>query len=238
MPAYEFNDYSSTCAALSKAISDLDVRVRVSEQNQKLKDTYTDKIKTLEDNIGLCNGVINIMKPLLEDVQKYITGRRKESMNNINNALRLAGEIIQDATEGIYFQLDGDEAWLSTPDGLEVDTVEGGGYRQISSTFIRSVVLGANRNTLNTLLLDEIFALVSAENSATLSLYLNVMFQNMQVISIEQKPEVSSNIDNITYTFAKNNNYAEVTKKVIKRGTDSQLPTETSEEEFHAVQID
>jgi len=234
LSAYGINCYSSTCAALEKEISDLDVRVRVAEQNVKLKDSYTDKIKTLEDNIGLCNGVMNIIKPLHEDVQKYITERRKQSMNNINNALRLAGEIIQDSTEGIYFQLDGDEAWLSTPDGLEVDMVEGGGYRQISSTFIRSVVLAASHKTLNTMLLDEIFALVSPENSATLSLYLNVMFQNMQVISIEQKPEVSSNIDNITYVFSKDNDYAEVKKQVVKRNAS----TENKEGEFSAVQTD
>jgi hypothetical protein len=203
---------------LRETIQDLDVRVRLSEQNQKLIDSYTEKVKKLEENIGLCNGVINIIKPMLEDVQEYITKRRKNSMQNINNALRIAGEIIQDATEGIYFKMDGDEAWLSTPDGLEVDIVEGGGYRQISSTFIRSVVLAANSQTLNTLMLDEIFALVSPENSATLSLYLNVMCQDKQVISIEQKPQVYSNIDSITYKFIADEKYTEVTKKVIKRG--------------------
>lgn len=226
MSANAVHDYSGTCAALTKTINDLEVRIRVSEQNQKLRDSYTEKIKTLEDNISLCNGVLEHLKPLLDDVQKYVTERRKTSMQNINNALRMAGEIIQDATEGIYFHLEGDEAWLATPDGLEVDIVEGGGYRQISSTFIRTVILGANNRTLNTLMLDEIFSLVSPENSATLSLYLNVMCQDMQVISIEQKPQVYSNIDSTTYMFSKDNDYAEVTKRVIKRGEFEQVKEE------------
>lgn len=218
MSTYNNNDYSNACAALDRCIQDLDVRIRMSEQNQKLHDSYKDKIKTLEDNIALCNGVMDIMKPLLDDVQEYITRRKKESMQNINNALRMAGDIIQDSTEGIYFNMEGDEAWLSTPDGLEVDMVEGGGYRQISSTFIRSVVLGSNPDNLSTLFLDEVFSLVSPENSAALSLYLNVMCQDRQVISIEQKPQVYSNIDSVVYMFSKDNDFAEVTKKLVRRG--------------------
>lgn len=218
MPEDTVHGYSGTCAALTKAIQDLDVRIRVSEQNQKLYDSYTDKIKSLEDNIALCNGVMQIMKPLTDDVQTYITERKKSSMQNINNALRIAGEIIPASTEGIFFQMDGDEAWLSTPDGLEVDMTEGGGFRQISSTFIRSVVLQANNDKLNTLLLDEIFSLVSPENSATLSLYLNIISQNTQIISIEQKPQVYSNIDSVMYTFSVNDEYTEVSKREIKRG--------------------
>lgn len=159
--------------------------------------------------------LIDMVKPLLAGTQEYIDAKKKESMNNINNALRLAGEIIKDSAEGIFFQLDGDEAWLSTRDGLEVDMTEGGGYRQISSTFIRSAVLSASPHNLKTMLLDEMFATVSVQNSSVLSLYLNVMCQDMQVISIEQKPQVYSNVDATVYTFNKVGDYTEVTSKKI-----------------------
>ena len=212
------NSYSYTCSALTNAIIDAEARIRVSEQNAKLRDTYTDKLQLAETNVSLCNEVLEEMKPLLVDIQTYIQARRRESMQNINNALRLSGEIIQDSTDGIHFKMEKDEAWLATPDDLEVDMIEGGGYRQVSSTFIRSVVLAANSDRLRTLMLDEIFSLVSPENSAALSLYLNVMCQDMQVISIEQKPQVYSNIDNIQYRFDKDNEFAEVTKTVVKRG--------------------
>ena len=220
MFANGISNYSDTCSQLSRAIQDLDVRIRVSEQNQKLKDNYTEKIKKTEDNIALCNGVLDIMKPMLNDVQEYITEKRKESMQNINNAIRIAGDVIQDAEEGVYFKLDGDEAWLSTPDGLEVDMVEGCGFREVSSVFLRSVVLGSNHKLMDTLMLDEAFSLVSPENSATLSLYLNVLCQDKQVISIEQKSEVYSNVDATMYSFRKNGGYAEVTKSEVKRGSD------------------
>lgn len=214
MSADRISDYRDTCAKLRSAISDLDVRIRVSEQNEKLRSSYTQKLNNLQQSIILCGAVLDTLKPMLSDVNQYIAERKKTSMQNINSALRMSGEIIPDSSEGIRFEIDGTDAWLSTPDGLEVDMVEGGGYRQISSTFIRHVLLGANPDSLNTLMLDEIFSQVSPENSSVLSLYLNVLCQDMQVISIEQKPQVYSNIDFTSYTFIKGDQYAEVVKKV------------------------
>lgn len=217
MPAYTKPDYRNTCTSLAKAIQDLQVRIRVSEQNTKLMTTYDENIDHLQTNVAICNKVIDVIKPLSIDTTEYIAKKRREALQNINNALRLAGEIIQDSTDGIFFNVDGEEAWLSTPDGLEVDLVEGGGYRQISSTFIRSVVLAANSQTLNTMLLDEIFSLVSPENSAALSLYLNIICQDMQVISIEQKPQVYSNISHVRYLFNKVGEYTTISKSIVNR---------------------
>lgn len=207
--------YSNTCALLSRKIQELTTRVQVSNQNAKLKADYDSKAARFENSAKYCSAVMNIVKPMIDDLELYIDEKRKTSMQNINNALRLAGEIIKDATEGIYFQLDGDEACLVTPDGLEVDAVEGCGYRQISSVFLRSVVLSANRDTLPILMLDEVFSLVSQENSASLSTYLNLITRSAQVISIEQKPQVYANIDYTQYTFKKGERYAEVSKEVI-----------------------
>lgn len=229
MLANSVNNYHSTCNALSAAIQELNTAIKISEQNALLKESNEQKIHTFESNIILCNGVIDTIKPMVSDIQDYVAERKRESMQNINNALRLSGEIIQDATEGIYFKLDGDEAWLATPDDLEVQMVEGGGFRQISSTFLRSVITSANPEILQTLLLDEIFALVSPENSSVLSLYLNVICQDMQIISIEQKPQVYSNIDCVRYTFTKDNDYATVLRSDIKRG-DNNVVEEASNE--------
>lgn len=209
---------ADACARLGKAINDLNVRIRVSEQNIKLRESYEEKSGALKRSVQTLNRVVDIMKPMLEDTQQYAAKRRQESMQNINNALRLAGEIIPDSTEGIYFRMDGDEAWLSTPDELDVDDVEGGGYRQISSTFLRSIVLTANDKTLDTMFLDEVFSLVSPENTAVLSLYLNVICQDKQVISIEQKPQIYSNINCVQYNFSANADYAAVTKNLVKHG--------------------
>lgn len=218
MSTQQLSSYTDTCVALGKAIQDYTGRISISTNNAQLRDSYADKIKNLESNIGLCNLVIDVLKPMSGDIQLYLAERKKEAMQNINNAIRMAGEIVQDAGDGVHFEIDGDEAWLATPDSLNVDTVEGGGFRHISSAFLRSVLLGSNPAFLNTMFLDEVFSTVSVNNSSALSLYLNVLFQNMQVISIEQKPQVYSNNDVIAYVFNKIGEYTQVTKKYVKRG--------------------
>ena len=210
-------NYADTSTRLAKVIQDLDVEIRVSEQSMKLKTKYEEELVKLEANITLCNGVLEKLKPLLADTKEYINTRYKESMQSINNALRLSGEIIPDAGSGVHFAPDKAEAWLAPQDGLEVPMVEGGGFRQVSSAFLRAVVLGANPDNLQTLFFDEVFSLVSIPNSSTLSLYLNILTQDFQIISIEQKPQVYSNIDCIMYTFTKDNDFAEVSKRIVKR---------------------
>lgn len=221
MSAHAVPNYSDTCSRLAQEIQNLNVNIRVSEQSMKLKEKYESELTKMEANIALCNGVIEKLKPLVADIRDYINRRYKECMQSINNALRLAGEIIPDAGSGVHFETDGEDAWLATQDGLEVQMVEGGGFRQVSSAFLRSVVLGANPDNLQTLLLDEVFSLVSQTNSSTLSLYLNVLTQDFQIISIEQKPQVYSNIDCVMYTFTKDNEYSEVKRTEVKRNSDA-----------------
>lgn len=217
MSTQSFANYYSTCNSLANAIRDIDLKVRMSEQNARLKAQYQEHYRKHENNIALCNSVIDKVKPLVGAVQKYINNKRAESMQNINNALRLAGEIIPDSAQGIHFKMDGDEAWLSTQDDLTVQNTEGGAFRQVSSSFVRAVVLASNPDFLQTIMLDEMFAHVSVENTNQLSFYLNVLCQDRQVICIEQKPEIGSNIDTTIYTFAKGTDYAEVKKQVVQR---------------------
>lgn len=214
------SDYTSTCSALMNKITDCNTKLTVTEQSAKLRESYAEKVQKIEANIKLCNGVIDTVKPMIEDTQTFMAAKRDESLQNINNALRLASEIIPDASDGICFQNDGNESWLSTADGLEVQDVEGGGFRNISSTFLRAVVLAAGAENLQTLFLDEVFAAVSPENANTLSLYLNIMCQDKQVISIEQTPAAYANVDCIYYTFNKGEEFTEVTRSEHIRETD------------------
>lgn len=212
------HNYRSTCAELDRVLQDLDVNIRVSEQNIKLRETYTEQLRHHENNLRLCNMVIENVKPLVDETLEYVNRRREESMQSINQAIRLACSIIPDADPGTHFELDGDEAWLATSDELSIQNTEGGAFREISSTFIRSVVASTNPNILQTLMLDEMFAHVSVANTETLSQYLNVIGQDMQIICIEQKPEIKSNIDTTIYTFRKGDQYTEVTSQVLHAG--------------------
>lgn len=219
MSTYTKPDYSSICGSLNSAIQECDVKLRVSETNIGLREKYTEEVAKFERSIQVCDIILDNIKPLIKDISQYIANRRKESMQHVNNAIRLAGEIIADAMEGIHFQIDGDGAWLSTADGLDVQRTEGGGYRTITSAFLRAVVLSSNPQYLQTVFFDEVFALVNQENSAVLSTYLNIICQSIQVISIEQKPEVYSNISTAEYTFEKDDEFSRVKYKVIERGT-------------------
>lgn len=212
------NNHLSTCSGLTSKINDLSVQIRVSEKNKELQQTYNEQLQRHERNIELCNQVIDELKPMIDDTHSYINTRRQEAMLSINNALRMAGEIVPDAADGIMINLDGDEAWVSTAEGRTVQNTEGGAFRHISSTFLRAIMLSTNSDLLQTLMLDEMFAQVNAENTAKLSQYLAVLSQNMQVICIEQKPEIKSNVDTTVYHFKKGEKYAEVTKQFVKAG--------------------
>lgn len=220
MPENAVHNYSDTCSRLGAEIQELAVNIRVGEQNKKLRDAYAEQLHRHEQNIDLCNAVLEMLKPMIIDVEEYINTRREEAMLNINNALRMAGDIIPDADEGIKIKLDGDEAFVVTSDDRTVQNTEGGAFRHISATFLQSVILSSNPDNLKTLMLDEMFAQVNAENTAKLSLYLSALIQDMQVICIEQKPEIKSNIDTLVYHFKKGEQYAEVSKSMIRAGVD------------------
>lgn len=227
MPAQFNNCYAATCGALSSAIMDLSSRIRVSHNNQKIKDDNESQVDTYTKSISICDTILQLLKPTLDDVKQYINTKRAESMQSINNALRLAEEVVPDSEAGVHFELDGDKALLLAEDGLTVSGTEGDGFCQVSSTFLRAVIAQYNPAILSTLIFDEVFSQLSQENSATLSLYLNILCQNAQIISIEQKPQVYSNIDCTMYTFNKTGEIAEVTKTIVKRGElDGNTPTE------------
>ncbi len=206
------NQYFGTCINLEKQIREHDFRIRTTSANQAAKEEHLQRIERFRTLITLLDALSEKIKPLMTDIQEYITSRRESSLQNINNAIRMTSEIVQDAADGVKFVLEDDEAYIATFDGLDVQDVEGGGYRNTLSAFLRSVVLRSDPEFLQTIFFDEAFAEVSGANSATLSTYLNVLVQDQQIISIEQKPEVASNVPHITYLFEKDNDYTTVTK--------------------------
>lgn len=217
MPEESIHDYSTTSQRLTEAIKALDVDIHVGEQSLILREKYNQSAQRAEKNINLCNLVTDETKKMVNDIIDYLNTRKKESMQNINNALRVAKEIIPESADGIHVEYDGNEAWIATQDGLTVQNTEGGGYRHTSSNFLRYVALTSNPDQLHTLFFDESFAAVSQDNTANLSLYLDTVCKNAQIISIEQKPQIYSNVDCVMYTFKKDVDYTSVTRSEIKR---------------------
>ena len=140
-------------------------------------------------------------KSLLQAISDYTDERRKDGNTAVMNAMRIAAYIVPACDGTIIPRCEEGEAWFETQDGIDVSRLEGSGFRSILSVLMRAVVLRSNPQYIQTMILDEIFAKLSVENSATLSSYLPILAQDMQIISIEQKPEVFANNSHVAYKF-------------------------------------
>lgn len=162
----------------------------------------------------LDQGIANYMA-LLEAITNYADERRRDSNTAVVTAMRAASYIVPSCDHTIIPRCEDGEAWFETQDGIDVSRLEGAGFRSILSVLMRSVVLRANPQFLQTLVLDEIFSKLSVENSATLSTYLPILAQDMQVISIEQKPEVFANNSHTAYKFFLDGDHTVVQKENV-----------------------
>lgn len=158
---------------------------------------------------------ISTYSALLEAITNYADDRRKDSNTAVITAMRAASFIVPSCDDTIIPRCEDGEAWFETQDGIDVSRLEGSGFRSILSVLMRAVVLRSNPQFLQTLVLDEIFAKLSVENSATLSSYLPILAQDMQVISIEQKPEVFANNSHIAYKFFLDGDHTVVQKEDV-----------------------
>lgn len=216
------NKYAATVEKLSKYKADLQYQIRLSKTNRQNLETYQQHIKNLDTGIYMLEHVRAYLKPIMNDITVYLGERKKQSVKSIQGAIRMATEIIPDAMPNVFLEIKGDEAWLSTTDGLMVKLSEGAGFKSILSAFLQAVTLGANPDHLQTIIFDERFAKVSVEHSTVLSTFLALMVQNMQIISIEQKPEVYMNVDHIEYRFEKQGDHSIVTREEHNNGENIQ----------------
>lgn len=192
---------AALCASLRQRAQEASFRIQQTQENnskrveqEKIMKNCTIAVRRLEQGMS-------IYAALLDAISSYTDERRQESTTAIMTAMRAAAYIVPSCDDTIIPRCEEGEAWFETQDGIDVSRLEGSGFRSILSVLMRSVVLRANPQFLQTLVLDEIFAKLSVENSATLSSYLPVLAQDMQVISIEQKPEVFANNSHTAYKF-------------------------------------
>lgn len=218
MSADTNHSYSSTCALLNSAIADCSAKIQLTHKNEALRASCEEKLRLHKNNLFYVNKTIDEVKPCIADIKEYLAKKKRQSLLGINNAIRLAGEIIPNSMGDIHLEIeDNGDAYVASVDNIDVQILEGGGYRQILSSFIQSVVLGANSQYLQTMILDEKYALVNDEYSADLSSYLNVMGQSQQIISIEQKQAVYSNTSYVEYNLEKSGDWVTVTKQYHDR---------------------
>lgn len=205
--------YRSTCAQLNSAIADCTAKINLTQSNKQLQLSCQEKLDRHQRNLYYANQVLNELKPIVAGIKEYIAERKRLALLGINNAIRLASEIIPNAMSNVHLEIeDNGDAYVASPDSIDMNILEGGGYRQILSSFIQSVILESNPAYLQTLILDEKYALVNAEFSADLSSYLSIMGQTHQIISIEQKQSIYANTPYLDYHLEKGDKYTSVTR--------------------------
>jgi len=213
------NRYSDTCNKLRACIEDHNYKIKVTVVNEQNKQQYQEKIEECHQQIEGLDVLKNYISPIIKDIVAYLGARKKQSMQTINGAIRMASEIIPSAMPNIHLEIKGDEAWVQTSDGMLVRSTEGTGYKSVLSAFLRTLTVNSNPLNLQTIIFDEIFAKLSVENSAKLSLFLPLMVKDMQIISIEQKPEVYANVDYLNYEFTLQNGITYVKKEMVNNGS-------------------
>lgn len=207
---------AETCAALRRRAQEASFRITQTQENTSKRAKQEATMQQCVTAIQRLDKGIANYAALLEAITNYSDERKRDSNTAIMTAMRAASYIVPSCDDTIIPRCEDGEAWFETQDGIDVSRLEGSGFRSILSVLMRAVVLRSNSQFLQTLVLDEIFAKLSVENSATLSSYLPILAQDMQIISIEQKPEVFANNSHIAYKFFLDGDHTVVQKEDVE----------------------
>lgn len=194
--------YSDIVKRLRAEAAKAELRIKTTEENLEKAKKLSDYMESCTESINACKYVLERIDPLIADLQKYLTEKADTGKAAINHALAIAGDIIPDSMRGVQFQIEGDTAWLEVED-MSVDNVEGSGYKGVASMFIQAEIVKQTPNILQTVIFDEPLAEVSVSNSMSVSACLPYMCDGLQIILIEQKPEVFVNFDHVVFNFFK-----------------------------------
>lgn len=209
---------NATAELLRKRAQEATFRIQTTEANMEKRDAQQVVMRNCASATKNLEAGIREYRGLLEALTSYLDERRQQGNAAIMQAMQAASYIVPSCDGTIVPKVEDGEAWFETTDGIDVSRLEGGGYRSILSVLMRSVVLRSNPQCLQTLILDELFAKLSVENSVTLSGYLPILAQDMQIISIEQKPEVFAKTPHTAYRFYLDGDHTKVQREEVLNG--------------------
>lgn len=212
------HSYSAICQQLTNEASVLASRIAVAKENEEKRKKYTQMLKSVCSALSSYKNTASKLRHTIDDITEYLGEKKKAGNMAINAALLSARNVVPDSMEGIHLVVDGDEAWLESREGMLMERMEGGGYRATCSLFMRKVALSSSTNTLQLLILDELLAKLSPESSAIVSQYLPILAQDCQMIIIEQKAEVYSQLNCKRYHFFLAEGETIVREEDIKNG--------------------
>lgn len=218
MCAEPVHSYTAICQQLMNQASVLQSQITLAKANEEKRAKYTTILKNVSSAIITYKNTAFKIKSTISDIAEYLGEKKRVGNMAVNAALLSARNVVPDSMEGIHLVVDGNEAWLESNDGMLMERMEGGGYRATCSLFMRKVALSSAPNTLQLLILDELLAKLSPESSAIVSQYLPILAQDCQMIIIEQKAEVYSQINCKRYHFFLAEGETIVREEDIKNG--------------------
>lgn len=215
MSAEYGNIYSTQCAKLREVAARSKVRIETTQENQQKYTSLSEQIELNQANIKTMTAIMGMVKPWISDLEEYNAAKKADALKAINSALAVASFVVPASMKGIRFKIEGREAWLENEKGMDVDRIEGSGYKGTVSVYLRNIVLRANPDLLQFMILDEPLSKLHVESAAIFSTYVPLLAENMQIIWIEHKKEVFENTPNkYVYTFHVNDdNYTTVLRE-------------------------
>lgn len=199
-------DESRVIAKLERAISEAGYRIQRTQEDAVRKKELAVTVEATRYGIKLYQLAIDELERLEKDLTEYNNKKEEEALSGIYAGIYSAQSIIPDSGK-IKMVMKAERARLvqETPHGLEVDVnlLEGSALRAMVSFFTRDVFV-ENSEFMDFLIYDEPLATLSGDSSSDLSRLFNVLGKRKQILLIEQKEEIFTNIENLkTYYLSK-----------------------------------
>lgn len=191
---------TDTLDRLKQKISLCEIRISETEKRRRLKEKLEKEIADITLTYDLLDKGEKDLKKKRKDTLEYI-GEKKAKASSAIEATFYATNSLIPSSSYTRLKIKNDQVSLVDEQNLPIELLEGSAHRATQSFFVRSAVL-RNSKYMPFMLLDEPLATLGPESSASFSKYLPPLCKHMQIILIEQKPEIFADAEDvIEYNF-------------------------------------
>lgn len=195
--------WSNVLTAIQNINTELETSTRLRKQYQSVCAEYDKQYAVLQYIRQAANRTTEIYK----DVKGFVEDKKRLNLDNLNNAIMMAGEVVPDADlRGVFIALKDDQARVLNPRGQDLNIREGSAFRASMSLFIRHTLIKADPHALQCLLLDELFATSSDITASNLREYLDDYSKDVVIVGIEQQMSVFESLKTQQYYVHKGEN--------------------------------
>lgn len=192
-----------------------DMHVSATKESLHHQESIVERYKTCEVQTGILTQVMAATKSSIKIGQEYLSEKRANSLHDIRRAISTASSVIQNCPPIRLKTHSNYAALVCGPKDREslFDDIEGGGCRSSVAFFTRKSVLN-NTPYMPLLVCDEAFPTMSPETAQAFSHLLKESAKTMQIIVIEQHPDVTDAGVDASFRFTLNNAGQTIVTKV------------------------